>query len=114
MDSIENLFDRLSKSTEEEEISDIILIIMKGFSVDTYRDVICKNPYYKSIAYDLKIKVFEEMAFYRNSIKNEITEIDNELVGSNNEYLKKLKSLRSDCVSLLNELSLRETDLKGL
>ena len=55
------------------------------------------------------------MKYFKDSIKEEISEIDNELKNPNNsKSFDKLKSLRRDCVSLLYEIEQREKDINLL
>lgn len=114
IDKLENIIKCLDQSTTEKDILENLTKIVKGFSVDLYKSRILSNPYFKSLMPDVKKIVLEEIKFYRESIKEEIEEIEKELDDPENDDIDKLKSLKSDCVSLIKELDQREKELKQL
>jgi hypothetical protein len=111
---LEMIIECLEQSTSEEDILDNLTKIVKGFNIYQYENRVLSNPYFKSLIPDVKNIVAKEIQFYRDSIKEEIEEIDKELNNSQNKFEDKLKSLRRDCVSLLYEIEEREKDLKNL
>lgn len=111
---LESIIECLEQSTTEKDIMENLTKIVKGFGVSQYKSRILSNPYFKSLISDVKSIVSKDIEFYRESIKEEIEEIDKELSNSENKYLDKLKSLRRDCVSLLYEIDQRERDLRDL
>lgn len=113
-EKLESIIECLEQSTTEKDIMENLTKIVKGFSVSQYKNRILSNPYFKSLISDVKNIVSKDIKFYRESIKEEIEEIDKELSNSENKYIDKLKSLRRDCVSLLYEIDQRERDLRDL
>lgn len=113
-EKLEVIIECLEQSTTEKDILENLTKIVKGFSVSQYKSRILSNPYFKSLITDVKNTVSKDIEFYRESIKEEIEEIDKELSNSENKYVDKLKSLRRDCVSLLYEIDQREKDLRDL
>lgn len=113
-EKLEMFIECLEQSTTEEDILDNLTKIVKGFSVNQYKNRVLSNPYFKSLIPDVKSVVSKEIEFYRDSIREEIEEIDKELDNPENKFSDKLKSLRRDCVSLLYEIDEREKELKKL
>jgi gas vesicle protein len=113
-EKLESIIECLEQSTTEEDILDNLMKIVRGFSVSQYKGIVLSNPYFKSLIPDIKTVIYEEIKFYRDSIKEEIEEIEKELNNSENKYADKLKSLKRDCVSLLYEIDQREKDLREL
>jgi 5'-deoxynucleotidase YfbR-like HD superfamily hydrolase len=70
------------------------------------------NPYFKSLALDLKEEVSKEMSLMKDLITVEIDNLNSQLNKTNNtaDFLK-LKDLRRECVYLLTELEARQHDL---
>lgn len=106
---------KLNSSQNEEEVLIILKKIIKTFSVDSYREFIMNNPYFKTLIPDIKLEVIEEMMVMRNTIKDEIYNLDKELIKSmsQSDFLK-LKGLKRECIYLLNELENRKVDLENL
>lgn len=111
---LERVIKKLEKSTTEEEIVRNLIKIIKGYNISLYKNIILSNPYYKSLIPDIKTEVRREINQIRESIIEEIEEIDNELSKSNNSYIDELKELRRECVSLLYEIDEREKDINHL
>lgn len=111
---LERVIEKLEKSTTEEEIVKNLTKIVKGYNVSLYKTRILSNPYYKSLIPDVKNEVRREISQIRESIIEEIEEIDKELNKSNNSYIDKLKELRRECVALLYEIDEREKDINHL
>ena len=112
-EKLEIIFETLDKSTTEEDILHNLTKIVKGFSIDQYKNRVLSNPYFKSLIPDIKSIIYKELQFYKESINDEIKEIDKELNGDNS-FPDKLKSLRRDCISLLYEIEKREKELDQL
>ena len=109
------MIENLETSRTEEDIVENLTKIVKNFNVNQYSEKVLSNPYFKSLIPDVKKIIFEEMKYFKDSIKEEISEIDNELKNPNNsKSFDKLKSLRRDCVSLLYEIEQREKDINLL
>src|ERR1035437_1984945 len=87
----------LKESETEDDIIEYLTKMVKGFNIDAYRDVVYSNPYFHSLIVDIKVTVLSEIGSIRESIQEEITEIDCELK-NNNESFDKLKELRKDCL----------------
>jgi hypothetical protein len=104
--------DKLHLSTTEEQAIDTLKRLMKNFSSNNYKGVIMTNPYFKSLALDLKEEVSKEMNLMRNLITVEIDNLNSQLNKTKNtaDFLK-LKDLRRECVHLLTELEARQHDL---
>lgn len=109
------MIENLETSRTEEDIVENLTKIVKNFSINQYSEKVLSNPYFKSLIPDVKKIILEEMNYFKDSIKEEITEIDNELKNPiNSNSFDKLKSLRRDCVSLLYEIEQREKEIKLL
>lgn len=109
------MIENLESSKTEEDILEHLTKIVKNFNVNQYSNKVLNNPYFKSLIPDVKKVIFKEMEFFKESIKEEIVEIDNELKNPNNsESFDKLKSLKRDCISLLYEIEQREKEIKLL
>ena len=109
------MIENLETSRTEEDIVENLTKIVKNFSINQYSEKVLSNLYFKSLIPDVKKIILEEMNYFKDSIKEEITEIDNELKNPiNSNSFDKLKSLRRDCVSLLYEIEQREKEIKLL
>src|ERR1039457_1242169 len=97
-----SIISRLEKSTTEEEIVKNLTNIVKGFNINSYKNIVLSNPYYKSLIIDVKEKVKIEISNIKETIINEISEIDREISKTNSCQLKDLKR---ECVSLLYEIT---------
>jgi biotin-(acetyl-CoA carboxylase) ligase len=106
-----SIISNLEKSTTEEEIVENLTSIVKGFNINSYRNIILSNPYYRSLIIDVREKIKIEISNIKETIISEISEIDKEILKTNNSQLKDLKR---ECVSLLYEISERERDLNNL
>jgi hypothetical protein len=104
--------DKLHLSTTEEQAIDTLKRIMKNFASTHYKAIIMTNPYFKSLALDLKEEVSKEMSLMKDLITVEIDNLNSQLNKTNNtaDFLK-LKDLRRECVYLLTELEARQHDL---
>jgi hypothetical protein len=110
----EKVIEKLENSTTEEEIVKNLTKIVKGYNVSLYKNRILSNPYYKSLIPDVKSEVRKEILQIRESIIDEIKEIDEEIGKSNNYYIEKLRELRRDFIALLYEIDDREKDINHL
>ena len=113
--SIEDYISILNTSQNEDEVLTTLKKIVKTFSVDIYRELIMSNPYFKSLIPDIKSEVIDEMSTMKSTIKDEIYNLDKELIKSmsQSDFLK-LKGLKRECIYLLNELENRRIDLDNL
>lgn len=111
---LSNLINELNSAKTEEDIIECLTIIVKGFNVHEYREVVISNPFYKSLIPDIKKEVFSEISVLRNSLQDEIDEIEKELKKVDNESSEKLKSLKRDCISLIYEIDERKKDIDNL
>ena len=104
--------DKLHLSNTEDEVIDTLKRLMKNFSSNNYKGVIMSNPYFKSLALDLKEEVGKEMNLMKDLITVEIDNLNSQLNKTKNtvDFLK-LKDLRRECVHLLTELEARQHDL---
>jgi len=110
---LEKAIEKLQTSTTEEEIIKNLTKILKEFNVSLYKNLLLSNPYYKSLIVDVKEDVEKEILIIRESIVNEITEIDSEIRKSN-KHSDKLKELKRDCVALLYEIDERSKEIGKL
>jgi hypothetical protein len=104
--------DKLHMVGTEEEVIECLNSIIKGFNVKSYKDVLMTNPYFRSLILDIKVDIIAEMIDMKEKIKLEIESLNKELSNTNKtEDFIKFKQLKRDCISLLNELENRQTDL---
>ncbi len=111
---LDNLIGELNKAKTEEDIIEYLSLIVKGFNVYEYKEVILSNPFYKSLIPDIKKDIFSEISVLRKSLEDEIDEIEKELNKVDNESSEKLKSLKRDCISLIYEIDERKKDIDNL
>lgn len=107
--------DKLKSSNTEDEVLINLKSIIKTFSVDLYIREVMDNPYFKGLVPDIKDEVIDEMSVIRTTIREEIYNIDKELIKSmsQNDY-QKLKGLKRECIHLLKELDNKKIDLDRL
>ena len=115
MKCINEYIEKLKSSKTEDEVLINLKSIIKTFSVDLYIDIVLGNPYFKALLPELKEEVIEEMSILRSSIKDELYDIDKELMKSmKQEDYDKLKYLKIECLHLLKELDNRKDGLDRL
>jgi hypothetical protein len=108
---IEDL-DRLHTSENEEQITEYIKKILKGYNTITYKHIIMSNPYFKSLINDIKSDIIDEIEHMKNMLSIEIENLNKELSNTTSkEEFTKYKNLRRECVFMLNELDNRQKDL---
>ena len=105
----------LKKSLTEEEILKNLILLVKGFDTHQYREVIYKNPYYKSLITDIQKDIIEDLEKISFSITKEIEIIESDLkkIGSKDSE-KELKNLKKDCLSLIYEIDERKKEIDSL
>lgn len=105
----------LKKSLTEEEILKNLILLVKGFDTHQYREVIYKNPYYKSLIPDIQKDIIEDLEKISFSITKEIEIIESDLkkIGSKDSE-KELKNLKKDCLSLIYEIDERKKEIDSL
>lgn len=105
----------LKKSLTEEEILKNLILLVKGFDTHQYREVIYKNPYYKSLIPDIQKNIIEDLEKISSSITKEIEIIESDLkkIG-NKDSEKELKNLKKDCLSLIYEIDERKKEIDSL
>jgi hypothetical protein len=108
----------LLSAKTEEEVSEKLLKIIKSFGVDVYKNDVISNPYFKSLASDIKEVVISELKEIKSHLSVELDGVKEELKkikssdSPDKETNKQLKSLKSDCLLLISELDDRIDDLK--
>lgn len=108
----------LLSAKTEEEVSNKLLKIIKSFGVDVYKNDVISNPYFKSLASELKEIVISELKEIKSHLKVELSSVKEELKkiklsdSPDKETNKQLKSLKNDCLLLISELDDRIDDLK--
>lgn len=105
----------LKKSLTEEEILKNLILLVKRFDTHQYREVIYKNPYYKSLIPDIQKDIIEDLEKISFSITKEIEIIESDLkkIGSKDSE-KELKNLKKDCLSLIYEIDERKKEIDSL
>lgn len=112
---ISEYIEKLKSSSTEDEVLINLKSIIKTFSVDLYITEVMDNPYFKGLVPDVKEEVIEEMLVIRTSIKDEIYNIDKELIKSMSQSdFQKLKELKRECLHLLRELDNKKKALDRL
>ena len=108
----------LLSAKTEEEVSEKLLKIIKSFVVDVYKNDVISNPYFKSLASDIKEVVISELKEIKSHLSVELDGVKEELKkikssdSPDKETNKQLKSLKNDCLLLISELDDRIDDLK--
>lgn len=112
---IKPILEDLKKSLTEEEILKHLILLVKGFDPNQYREVIYSNPYYKSLIPDIQKDIIEDLEKISYSITKEIEIIESDLkkVG-NKDSEKQLKSLKKDCLALIYEIDERKKEIDSL
>lgn len=109
----------LKLSQNEEEVIINITKIIKGFTSDYYKNDLYENPYFKSFIPEIKEIITSELLQIKSTLKEEISAINNEIMGLNNKGItsindpdiSKLRQLKKDCLILIKELDNRLEDL---
>ena len=108
----------LLSAKTEEEVSEKLLKIIKSFGVDVYKNDVISNPYFKSLASDIKEVVISELKEIKSHLSIELDGVKGEFKkikssdSPDKETNKQLKSLKNDCLLLISELDDRIDDLK--
>jgi hypothetical protein len=111
-DEYQKILKELNQSNTEEDIISNIEKIVKGFSVDFYREDLTKNPFYKSILLEIKEDVLEDLYKIRQTILDEMESIHNSILEGND--VDKLIQLKVECQLLLIELDYKIEDIKSI
>jgi hypothetical protein len=104
----------LDDSRTEEDILKFLILLVKKFSFDKYKDIFYSNPYYRALLPDIKKDVFREILFLRDSLMAEVENIDNQLKIIDNPNSEKLKELKRDCISLIYEVDEKYREIDSL
>lgn len=121
-ENYELILSKLKLAQTEDEVIECITKIIKEYNSDYYKNDLYENPYFKSFIFDIKNEVSIELSQIKNSLKEEINAIDNELnklntIGITSIYhpdISKLRELKKDCIILIKELDYRLEDLSFL
>lgn len=113
------LLEKLQNSKTEDEVYSNLKRILKESNTHLYKDIILKNPYFKSIVKDVRQEVLNDIELIRDTLKKEIESINEEIdklseKDINNIHINKFKSLKRECVSLIYEIDERKKDLINL
>jgi hypothetical protein len=111
------LFEKLKNSKNEEEVYHNLKEILKSCSINSYRSDILDNPYFRVLIPDIVNEVIEDLNNIKRSIETEVLRIDSELskiLHTDNKDVDKLKDLKRECISLIVEVEVRESDLRSL
>lgn len=111
---IKPILEDLNKSLTEEEILKHLILLVKGFDPNQYREVIYSNPYYKALIPDIQSTIKLELDKIGKSIQTEIDTIESELKKVNITEAKELKKLKSDCLALIYEIDERKKEIDSL
>lgn len=111
---IKPILEDLKKSLTEEEILKHLILLVKGFDPNQYKEVIYNNPYYKSLIPDIQSAIKLELDKISQSIQNEIDTIESDLKKANITSAKELKKLKSDCLALIYEIDERKKEIDSL
>ena len=98
-----------SLNTEEDIIRQITFLV-KRFDPYMYSEIILSNPYYMDIFIEIKEHVISELLDLKKSINKEISSIDNDKFSDSDQ----LDKLRRYCISLLDEIDNKISDIKSL
>ncbi len=114
-----HLLSELKSAQNEEEVITNITKIIKGFTSDYYKNDLYENPYFKSFIPEIKEIITSELSQIKYTLKEEITAINNEIMGLNSKGItsindpdiSKLRQLKKECLILIKELDNRLEDL---
>lgn len=112
-EQIDKIFAKIGKSKTEEEVISHLKDLIKRNHVESYRDRLLSNPYFKSLLSDIKVEIISELNLIRESIKEELIEIEIELKKPNS-LSETLLELKKDCISLLYDVDEKEKSIKEL
>ena len=110
---LEDLMSRLSKANTEQDITEHLVSLVKGFTPLTYLDEIRKNPYYVSLFEDVRQAVSDDIARMKLAISEEIEAIEGE-TSLDYEGMQKLSNLKKECELLLSELIAKEKEIMAI
>ena len=108
---IKPILEDLSKSLTEEEILKHLILLVKGFEPNQYKEIIYDNPYYKSLIPDIQSTIKSELNKISKSIQTEIQGIETELKKVSITEAKELKKLKRDCLALIYEIDERKKEI---
>jgi hypothetical protein len=114
-----HLLSELKSAQNEEEVITNITKIIKGFTSDYYKNDLYDNPYFKSFIPEIKEIITSELSQIKYTLKEEISAINNEIMGLNSKGItsindpdiSKLRQLKKECLILIKELDNRLEDL---
>jgi hypothetical protein len=114
-----HLLSELKSAQNEEEVITNITKIIKGFTSDYYKNDLYENPYFKSFIPEIKEIITSELSQIKYTLKEEISAINNEIMGLNSKGItsindpdiSKLRQLKKECLILIKELDNRLEDL---
>ena len=112
------LLEKLESSKTEGEVYLNLKRILKETSSQFYKNIILQNPYFISIAKDVRQEILIDIELIRETLKKEIESIDEEIYNLskkdiNNRHIAKFKDLKRECVSLIYEIDRKSTRLKS-
>lgn len=118
----ERILSELKSSQNEEQIVDNITKIVKGFTSEFYKNDLFENSYFRSLLFEIKDDIIDELKVIKHTLQEEILAINNEIVklndsgvsSVNHEDISKLRNLKKDCILLIKELDDRLDDLELL
>ena len=118
----ELVFSDLKSAQNEQEVIENITKIVKGFTSDFYKNDLFENSYFKSLLFDIRDEITQELKDIKSTLNEEIEGIDNKLSKLNqsgitsilNPEVSKLRNLKKECIILIKELDNRLVDLKNL
>lgn len=111
VEEFERAIEDLKSSKTEEEVHSRLTFIVKGFGTALYREIVLSNPYYKDLFQDVRIEVVDDLEKLKETLREEIASIDSEL---KKDPVKELKSLKSECISLINEIERKIEEIESI
>lgn len=117
--NFEEDYKKLMSAQNEEEVTEILLRIIKVYSPFRYKEKILPNPLFRVIVSELRQQVIDELITLRESISIEISVIESDLseIGDTPDAVNeitKLKKLKSDCLLLIKEVNEKKSELENL
>lgn len=110
--NIEDFFEKLHCSSNEEEVIINLKRIIKSFNVSSYKERLMDNPYFSLLISEIKGDILFEIGLVRDNIELEIRNIDDTLSKPINvNDFNRLKDLKRECIGLLYEINNRINDL---
>ena len=112
MKNLDDILEQLYKSQSENDVILNLKIIIKGFNVKSYIDIIRPNVYFYGLIKDIKGDILIEISSLKKTIESEISVISDAMMDiKEQKEFDRLKELKRECIRLLYEVNDRINDI---